>query len=330
MGNHEIKLIDWLLLNSKQAGISLQRHDWTDKYISGLHHITAELTQSSGRKIAGSVKDWTEEGAIQKAVAELAERLAWSSSNEETTNGFAAHIDVDRAQRASFRELLERDLFLGHWFSGLPLSDINWQERLGLTKSGKRILKALDHEDLTVFKFFCGYTLKCSGLRCIAAAAYHPVHGIHISLSLEDDINEAIEKCFLEIIHNCIYKLSSVMSAISLQNFLALTTVTVDDHRKLSCDPVYSNIAIKRMFFPDVSFKLSNAEVLLPEVKNSQIRIEHPFSDAPLVVCRSYSTEMQNLFFGSDWKNILSARINMFNQISFSAGIGSPIPHPLV
>lgn len=330
MGNHEIKLIDWLLLNSQQAGINLQRHNWTDKYIVGLQHITAELRLPSGRYIAGSGKDWTEEGAIQKAVAELAERMAWSSSDEETTNGFAAHIDENSAQISSFRELLERDLFLGHWFAGCPLFNVDWREQLGQTKSGEKILKALNHKDLNGFRFLCGTTLKCSGFRCIAAAAYHPKHGIHISLALENEISIALEKCFLEIIHNCVYKLSNVIEPISLSHFLELKTVTVEDHRRLCCDPGYANVAINRMFLPDIQVESSNDEVPLPEVKTSRINLEFPFSNSPLVVCRSYSADMQKLFFGSDWKKILFARVSLFNRSLHSNGISSPIPHPLV
>lgn len=330
MGNLEIKLIDWLLLNGQKMGISLQRHDWTDSYVPGLQHVTAELKLSSGASITGSGKAWSEEEAIQKAVAELAERLAWSLSGEDTTNGFGTHIDLKLAQRASFRELPERDLFLGHWITGLPLFYVSWHELLNRGKSGERILKALNQEKLRSFEFFCGHTVKCDGLTCVVVAAQHPIYGIHISLALEDDIFDAVKKCFLEIIHNCVFKSSYAIRPLSLVDFFAIRNASVDDHRRLCCDLSFARIAINRMFSPLNSGTPLHVDVLLPDYSITQVNLPHPFSDAPMYICKSYSADMQDLFFGSDWRKLSYRRLADFRSSVRNYGESSLIPHPLV
>ncbi|MEY2989053.1 MAG: hypothetical protein RJB13_2574 [Pseudomonadota bacterium] len=330
MGNHEIELIDWLLLNGRKMGVSLQRHDWTDSYLSGLQHITAELKLSSGASMTGSGKAWAEKEAIQKAVAELAERFAWALSGDDTTNGFGAHIDLKLAQRSSFRELLERDLFLGHWFTGMPLFYVSWYGLLSRGKSGERILKALNQEKLRNFEFFCGHTVKCEGLTCIVVAAQQPIYGIHISLALEDDIFDAVEKCFLEIIHNCVFKSSHAIRPLSLVDFLAIRNANVDDHRRLCCDLSFANIAINRMFSPLNSDVALRDDVPLPDYNITQVNLPHHFSDAPLYICRSYSADMQDLFFGSDWRKISFRRLADFRSCVRTDGKASLIPHPLV
>lgn len=92
------------------------------RFKNSSYNISAEVL---GRKLLVSGEGSTKEQAVTKAVAELVERSAlieFADVNPDvkTSNGWAAHFDLDIAKINAIRELVERDSILKHWYSKTP------------------------------------------------------------------------------------------------------------------------------------------------------------------------------------------------------------------
>lgn len=113
--------------------------------------------QVNGKDILVTGEADTKELAITKAVAEFIERcvlieFAQTQSGIKTSNGWAAHVDIELAKENAIRELIERDAILRHWYTQTPFLEIdfnslpskikNWSYH-ELSKSEFPILKIL-------------------------------------------------------------------------------------------------------------------------------------------------------------------------------------------
>ena len=97
------------------------------RFSDSSYNIAAEI---HGRKLLVTGEGHTKEQAVTKAVAELIERSAlieFADANPavKTSNGWAAHSDLDIAKLNAIRELVERDSILKHWYSGTPFEVVN-------------------------------------------------------------------------------------------------------------------------------------------------------------------------------------------------------------
>ena len=93
------------------------------------HIINAEA-ELFGRKVVACGEADTPELAITKAIAELLERSALLTysldhpGNASSSNGWAAHSDVESARTAASLELCERDAVLAQWYTATPFLEI--------------------------------------------------------------------------------------------------------------------------------------------------------------------------------------------------------------
>lgn len=97
------------------------------RFSESSYNIAAEIL---GRKLLVSGEGKTQEQAVTKAVAELIERstlIEFADANPavKTSNGWAAHSDLNIAKLNAIRELVERDSILKHWYLRTPFEVIN-------------------------------------------------------------------------------------------------------------------------------------------------------------------------------------------------------------
>lgn len=76
------------------------------------------ITTLGGRNFTGHGLDVNLKISLMKAISESLERSLISQHKIETTNGLAAHPVLERGFEIARDELIERDSFLGHWYSG--------------------------------------------------------------------------------------------------------------------------------------------------------------------------------------------------------------------
>jgi hypothetical protein len=84
---------------------------------------------SSGLEGHGFGEGETELLAFQKSIAEAVERAVYRSMkpyhNLISSNGWAAHLTAEKANKSALNELLERDAILTHWLTQTPFLEID-------------------------------------------------------------------------------------------------------------------------------------------------------------------------------------------------------------
>lgn len=124
-------LSDWILANAENLSLQVEDLQWVQKPFTGLHDIHASILIGNKRYEGRGSAD-SKDLAIIKAVAEAIERAVCLQSLP-TTNGVAAHIDLEQAKKNAQNELLERDLFLSHFLTQTAFDvSTEWTAQLSL------------------------------------------------------------------------------------------------------------------------------------------------------------------------------------------------------
>lgn len=133
---NETAAISWLLGQSN-LNLNIESSNWISDVFTGWTDVCCTLCYFS-RQIVSWGASYAPDIALLKSFAEGVERGVFLKEGSHTSNGFAAHIDHLEARRNAAFELMERDLFLGHFVSNMPfnpledvvLNQFEWKENV--------------------------------------------------------------------------------------------------------------------------------------------------------------------------------------------------------
>ena len=114
-------LTAWAIANAARIGLEVTRVTWPDKWLPGFFDYRASVLVN-GFRHSGQGIDRDEGKTFAKAVAEAFERAAMAGHPDPWAT--AAHLDLKRASRNAYLELLVIDRVLCHHFSGSPMRSI--------------------------------------------------------------------------------------------------------------------------------------------------------------------------------------------------------------
>jgi YcaO cyclodehydratase, ATP-ad Mg2+-binding len=127
MGGAIVQQDWWRSLPYEFDSVEISRGGRPDGFRFYSEIITIQATfRGSQIIVCGEAND--QSLAMTKAVAELLERTALLSTTSpianKSSNGWAAHIDIEQAKRAATLELIERDAVLAQWYTSTPFVEI--------------------------------------------------------------------------------------------------------------------------------------------------------------------------------------------------------------
>lgn len=124
-------------------------------------------------------------------------RMPWLHPGLQSSNGAAAHVDVDEAMRRAWLELVERDAFMRHWVGHHPPARLGSQAEGGLRGPSRSILAYLRRQggDCAVF------ALRSSLDVPVMAAAYRSATcAFAIGAAARPEYRDAADKALRELL----------------------------------------------------------------------------------------------------------------------------------
>lgn len=123
--DNQNKLALWAILNRSALDLRIKELSWLKDFCRELQNFDVEVSVS-GKNYRGTGYSQSEQRAFEIALTEALERFAFSSCEEYRFGGVAGHPEAERAKNAAVCELVERDSFLCHFYTGTPfLEPIN-------------------------------------------------------------------------------------------------------------------------------------------------------------------------------------------------------------
>lgn len=320
MASNSSQVEAWILRNAEL--FKIEELLWTQKVLPELRDIAVHL-KFKDVKISGWGTAESSNRALVKACTEAIERTILISNKIANSNGVAGHEDFARASEAAVHELIERDLFLCHFYSNIPFSK-------GSTKpiENSRFERALDwlkrnHVEVLLHPVSRnGFVSSFNGFRCSKPFGYI------IGAGVSSDSGKAAASAFIEGFRRCYSLISGGKDvvSISLEDFKTKKSFSFQDHGKLALNIDYAR-SIMDLFAggDEYSFVESKMEINVEQLHCDQLY----FPECPLVFARARSSDTQSLFTG--WptdREINQKRLREFAD-SFSRSVRfNPLPHP--
>ncbi|MCB9062490.1 MAG: YcaO-like family protein [Halobacteriovoraceae bacterium] len=309
MANH--KKIDKILSLSKQINLKAHYSSWGEKYLNGLHDYRIHIS-IDGREYSGIGIDEDEEIAFLKGFSEAVDRFFFEINNMKA-GGIGTHWTKKESLESSISELIERDIFLGHYLSGTPgkkfvnseVEKLNYQIR---TKD--RSVEVFELSKLNnYFTFLSVGKFKESG---------------HIiGLGTSKDCKKALKKSMIE----CLFCLMADNE--DSFNDLIMIPNTPKEHYNFH---LRNNILNLSSFYINSikKSKIANFKIESKEFKTKTWNVFEYFSGIEMYTTYSSSKRLQNMFFGKiNEENINLRRIKEFNNKIVNLSCLEQVPHPM-
>ncbi len=327
------QLLIWTLLNKDNLGLEMLELDWTKKIAPFMYDFSANLNykgnEFSGR---GSAKD--KNTALIKALAEVYERCVLIDNNIKHSNGIAAGADLVMAKSNATAELIERDLFFGHYLTKTPAkimkdTDFNFAEceiYQALSEHNKK--NSIKTELFSLGKSFgkCGTVIFCLG-----EAAKTPF-GLILGLGANESMEKSIESAALE----CLRKTSWLVlldkrDSVSLDEFSKIDKIKSSDHGRLVLDLGYVK-EFKKIWNTQIfnSGTITDYTTSGSNIVASELSLLDPlFEGLPLIFARAVSDRLQSPTYGSaSADNVNLTRLQEFKE-GFKIEDLVTLPHPM-
>lgn len=297
------QLLDWLAHSSTDIGLKFIRRPWFVRPPHFPEHTVYCDINFDGRVYFGLGHSSNGRLAHAIAAAEALERVGMASLKLKNSNGCAVHLDEARAKRGALSELVERDAFLCHYYTGTPLAALpdSLQPRLvqmqELALANGWILNA-------------GAMSNALGLPSVLVAvkgpARTPVRGIFTGLGLAEDWAVALEKALGECWRFVDSDMadSASLESLTMAEFIELPQKGVKEHIRLGADPQFGN-AVWSRFFPQGS-AVNAVEPGLVEASTFQtFPLDQIFKNCPLIFAHAKNDRLAPVGFGLHWRESL-------------------------
>jgi len=225
---------EWILSNSETLSLQVEDLQWIRKSFPGIHDMSVRI-QILGKPYEGRGHATTKDVAVQKALAEAIER-AMCLQHLDTTNGVAAHYDLELAKKNARNELLERDLFLSHFLTKTPfILTPEWRAFLpgevfaDISRAG---------DSLQIYKM--GPTSHGQGIVCLIRGGERWGGVLGLSFGQEHE-SALVIKASLEAYRYYWHRRShqTLNDHHDLESFLALPKWRYEDNGRLGLNPDY-------------------------------------------------------------------------------------------
>lgn len=283
-----------------------------DEWLPGFKDVSLTF-RHRGQKFSGRSQARTFRLAITKAAAEATERLAVESHVNlgETSSGFAVHPNLKTAQILGRNEIIERDVFLCHFFTGTPFFDVS-NSSLRDSKVESDFARRLAKVGITLKLGMMPYDRKLAVfIACAFGKKFRRPFGVALGLGCSQNTQKAIRKSVFECWANLMPIVSDLeFESTSIARIRALKKIGVDHHSDLALNlkegsklaDMFQRRPIELVKEPDVDF-------IFERIKLRQT----VFRGFPFFISRCKSPSLQSLFFGfSNEKNINENRLHSF------------------
>lgn len=231
-------VLSWLDDKLSILSLEIVENQWPKRYWPGLSDILVKMAVPNVGILVGRGIAFDGDLALTKASAEVIERYALSKSNLISSNGLAVGSDFQMAKANAISELVERDLLLCHFVSGLPLSKV-FEEVVDLPAP---LLDLLNKEGIAL-EIFEGKESNHGTLVVVRANgrnANRPF-GFIFGFGLKEKLKLSIEAALFECLRDLMYVLSKTdLPVHSLFEFQKIQKPDFVDHMRLNLDIEYS------------------------------------------------------------------------------------------
>jgi len=317
-----LSLVEWALKHSRELNLKVEKITSTSEYLDSTHDFNVSITYQGQQKIGRGI-DLDEQTALTKAISEALERCIVNSSN-----GVAAHVDQESAQKNSRYELLERDLFLLHYYARIPMVELDQKKTLSfLTSKG---LNFLNYGKITIKSYSTLPTE--SGLRTVLTVASQNDRkfGLICGLSLKDSIDSAIYKSLTEVMMNVIHFTREPIIPLSSQQLLFEKIATPRSHLLWGLHPESYN-----SIYPWIGYSRPENGVTQVKSHTNENQYSLKFSpktsaDPPLFVVKCSNKNLINLEFGvHEFTRENLIRLSEVADKNFELSNINRFPHPI-
>lgn len=319
------RAITWALAHASTLRLTIERFGWIEDLMPGWTDVHCTI-EAHGQTLHGWGAGATDDLALCKALAEALERAVLLSTNAQNSSGFAAHLTPQGARQNALRELVERDLFLCHFYTRTPLSAFVSQIEncMWLEKS-----QAWAKQNGLNIQF---YHLGNAGAVCaVSGTSIQRPFGFVIGASVKDDTEQSALSALIEAARRSVRYLlrQSSSDALSLSGFLALKHPTFNDHGRLALDLDYAS-KVASLFAHEPPSNLSHKDLQIPEVKVNDLNWpDQSMQDCPFYFAQAVSSDSQSLFIGEPSVDKINLkRLSRFLGRTLSIRDINPLPHP--
>lgn len=315
----------WLSENMKEFDMRIVELQWPSLIGLSGHDVSFEINVN-GHKTRGRGSDKSKEIALYKAVSESIERLFVEAKIVNSSNGMAAHLDLNIAKSVAEQELWERDIFLASFHLRLPVKLINPPKPV--LDFGIRQTLIKWGVDLNYYHIGSVNSLKV--VMCIAnGAKAEKYFGIIIGFGSHFDLETASTKASWECLRHVSYNLNNLEQELSLKDFERIEHPTIADHGRLALSKEYTllfNEWLKNVKSEPFDFTTLTSET---EFNILNLAMINGLENCPLRVVRAKNLNLQDLYVG-----LPSSKLNMDRLKNISKLIGidfriNLLPHPM-
>jgi len=261
------------------------------------------------------------QAALEIAIAEAFERAIMRNRNGLSSNGIAAHVDLQKARDAARDELLERDLFLCHYLT-LTAFERSRSHPLSDRMSAAGV-------DLRLFSSRASAGIEVAVAVADGRRAAHPF-GAVVGLGASQDADVAVAKAVRECVPNVLALLEGVASPpLSAVDLARLRDPGPHDQLRWSFSP---------LSIDGILPLLNGSSRAMPSEPQGagefSYELLHSPGDElgapPLFVVRCVNEGLQGLFWGAATEdNVNLARLSSFCGRKLSIADINPHLHPL-
>lgn len=283
----ENSLIDWI--ESKRGDLKLEATPlgWINEWIPGGSDINLKI-EVEGKEFVGRGTSGSQQLSFVKAFAEAYERVVAYSNNLRSSNGVAAHTEIEKAQLSAMREMIERDRYFNHHYLELPSKVIpnDHSELQGAQTLFSKIESLnlnIEYRELEPFLQFRTVFVRLTGHN------YKISFGSYIGLCSHLDFGSAVRHATYEAVRKAAFFIyNEGAPTMSLEEFLSTEVPHINDHGLLGRDLNYSqslNYPVTDEFTERFTeeFPLESFEFFQLNPQN-QILLDCPLK---VVVCRN-------------------------------------------
>lgn len=318
----EKKLVEWLLRNSGDLDLKIERLTWIEDVFPQLHDFSVEI-QVRGKTHRGYGAATEDDLALVKAFAEAIERAVTSEKGFPTSNGLAANVSLDRAKESSLSELLERDSILCHYYTRMPYPKMRVPDEL---RGNFKVLEEWYESKEASCSF---YQLGSKGVLFVAEGEQSArPFGYVLGAARKNELLESLYSAAIESTRQLAHILAvkDRLPSLTLTGFSNLPNPGFRDHGLLALDLEFAGQI--RSLFSGADRRFSDPIGFGSDVREVKSDLSE-FEGCPLVFARAQSPDLQDIFLGEP----TPSRINL-RRLSDFAGRPieyvdiNPLPHP--
>lgn len=316
----------WVLGNAKKLNLKIENLTWIEDFFPNFFDVAVSI-EINDKIFEGRGNGDSRDLSLKKAMVESIER-AICLDYAKTTNGIAAHTDNRMAELNARNELLERDLFLNHFYTNTPF--IRLETNLNsIPESVHNFLKK-NQDKIGIWKMLStnlgqGYVCSISSAQgkwgCILGLAFGQQSEVEL-------ITKSLFEAFRQYTHLVTKNL--LHDNHNIDQFLNLRGWIFDDHKKLALNPEYYKKI--EFLFPEAPA----SEKLSDRIEYSEslfsFRTYKPtqqiFKNCPIFVTQCFGDSFHELPLGPSETNLINIKsLQRFLKDSLSPN--NPLPHPI-